>query len=85
MVVWDGAPGDGPGGTASTVERWSRLQMPLQIIDPLRVGEAAAKSRARRKKTPARAPGLRRGMGRRRVCLANHGDALRGRGRLSAA
>jgi class 3 adenylate cyclase len=25
MAVWDGKPGDGPGGTASVVDRWRRL------------------------------------------------------------
>ncbi len=30
MVVWDGAPGDGPGGTASTVERWSGFDCPCK-------------------------------------------------------
>jgi class 3 adenylate cyclase/tetratricopeptide (TPR) repeat protein len=33
MAVWDGRPGDGPGGTASTVERWRALGHQVEQID----------------------------------------------------
>jgi class 3 adenylate cyclase len=33
MAVWDGKPGDGPGGTASAVERWRKAGRRPQIID----------------------------------------------------
>jgi len=38
LVVWDGRPGDGPGGTASVVHRWRGLGMDVDQIDvsPLR-------------------------------------------------
>lgn len=33
MVVWDGLPGDGPDGTAGTIERWRSLGLETEIID----------------------------------------------------
>ncbi len=33
MVVWDGLPGDGPDGTAGTIDRWQRLGLQTEIID----------------------------------------------------
>lgn len=33
LVVWDGKPGDGGGGTASAVERWRALGLDVEIID----------------------------------------------------
>jgi class 3 adenylate cyclase/tetratricopeptide (TPR) repeat protein len=33
MAVWDGKPGDGPHGTASTVERWQSSGLPVEIIN----------------------------------------------------
>jgi class 3 adenylate cyclase len=33
MAVWDGKPGDGPGGTASVVERWKRLSYRVELIN----------------------------------------------------
>jgi class 3 adenylate cyclase/tetratricopeptide (TPR) repeat protein len=32
VVVWDGKPGDGPGGTASMVREWTRLGFPVEQI-----------------------------------------------------
>jgi class 3 adenylate cyclase len=34
LAVWDGRPGDGPGGTASVVQRWQAQGLDVQIIDP---------------------------------------------------
>jgi len=34
VAVWDGAPGDGPGGTASIVARWLDAGLPVQFIHP---------------------------------------------------
>jgi class 3 adenylate cyclase/tetratricopeptide (TPR) repeat protein len=34
VAVWDGAPGDGPGGTASIVARWLDAGPPVQFIHP---------------------------------------------------
>jgi len=33
LAVWDGKPGDGPGGTASSIERWRRADRRVEIID----------------------------------------------------
>ena len=33
LAVWDGNPGDGLGGTASSVERWRRLGYEVQVIE----------------------------------------------------
>ncbi len=34
VAVWDGRPGDGPGGTAATVRRWVARCAPFDVIDP---------------------------------------------------
>lgn len=33
IAVWDGKQGDGPGGTASVVERWRRLGYDIELIN----------------------------------------------------
>jgi class 3 adenylate cyclase/tetratricopeptide (TPR) repeat protein len=33
MAVWDGKPGDGPDGTAGTVERWKKLGLEVDVIN----------------------------------------------------
>jgi adenylate cyclase len=33
LVLWDGKPGDGRGGTASTVERWRAAGRDVEVID----------------------------------------------------
>ena len=33
IAVWDQMPGDGPGGTASAIERWRKLGLPIEMID----------------------------------------------------
>jgi len=33
MAVWDGKPGDGPEGTADTVERWRASGLEVEVID----------------------------------------------------
>ncbi|MEA3400526.1 MAG: TRAFs-binding domain-containing protein [Armatimonadota bacterium] len=33
MAVWDGRPGDGPGGTESIVRRWEELGHEVEVID----------------------------------------------------
>jgi class 3 adenylate cyclase len=33
MALWDGKPGDGPGGTAGTIERWRATGFNVEIID----------------------------------------------------
>jgi class 3 adenylate cyclase len=37
LAVWDGQPGDGPGGTASIVARWKAARVKFRRIDPARV------------------------------------------------
>jgi hypothetical protein len=34
LAVWDGRPGDGPGGTAATVRRWRARRLAFDVIDP---------------------------------------------------
>ncbi len=55
LAVWDGKSGDGPGGTAATVERWRKLDLSVEIIDlgeillaerPDLTGQAAASPKA---------------------------------------
>lgn len=33
FAVWDGEPGDGPGGTASSIAHWRKAQRTIEIID----------------------------------------------------
>jgi class 3 adenylate cyclase/tetratricopeptide (TPR) repeat protein len=33
LGIWDGKPGDGPGGTAGTIERWRAAGLDVEIID----------------------------------------------------
>jgi len=33
LAVWDGKPGEGPGGTAATVERWRNRGLHVEIIE----------------------------------------------------
>ncbi|MFM9962062.1 MAG: RyR domain-containing protein [Planctomycetaceae bacterium] len=33
LAVWDGQPGDGPGGTASVITRWHTLGLPVYQVD----------------------------------------------------
>jgi class 3 adenylate cyclase/tetratricopeptide (TPR) repeat protein len=33
LCVWDGKPGDGPGGTAGTIERWRSAGFAVEVID----------------------------------------------------
>ena len=44
MAVWDGEPGDGPGGTADIVQRWRDAGLAVNIIDsrdPIGAGSRA--------------------------------------------
>jgi class 3 adenylate cyclase len=45
MAVWDGAKGDGPGGTASVIERWRGLEYKVEIV-PLNVPPARRPAKA---------------------------------------
>jgi class 3 adenylate cyclase len=33
LAVWDGRPGDGPGGTAGTIERWRAAGLDVEVIE----------------------------------------------------
>ena len=37
LAVWDGRPGDGPGGTDSVVQRWRSLGIPVRQIDLIEI------------------------------------------------
>jgi class 3 adenylate cyclase/tetratricopeptide (TPR) repeat protein len=52
LAVWDGRPGDGPGGTADCVEEWRAQGMPVEVIAPARTSTAAANPK------PAQEPDL---------------------------
>jgi len=55
LAVWNGQPGDGPGGTASVVERWAEQQLPIDRIDP--IGRGKGRLTARRFRRKARRQG----------------------------
>ena len=70
MALWDGKPGDGPGGTAAAVERWRKGGRQPQIIDLTEIlererppvvvrppAEQALPAWARPAETPADEPG----------------------------
>ncbi len=40
MAVWDGRPGDGPGGTARSVERWLDQGYPVDLIDLMAIARS---------------------------------------------
>jgi len=37
LAVWDGMPGDGPGGTCDAVARWRQCGLEPAVIDPLEI------------------------------------------------
>jgi class 3 adenylate cyclase len=43
LAVWDGLHGDGRGGTASVVERWRNVGLPVEIIDVNQLRKEARK------------------------------------------
>jgi hypothetical protein len=52
LAIWDGLYGDGPGGTASAVERWRAIDLPVEIIDLVRLRkEAGTRFRAKDSQT----------------------------------
>ena len=67
MALWDGKPGDGPGGTASSVERWRKAGRRLELIDLAALLERKRSAIDVRGPTPAAggstAPALRRTTG----------------------
>lgn len=61
LIVWDGLPGDGPGGAASVVESWRASGCEPEIIDLSAMSPARAKPRAAIKSagsTESRRPGI---------------------------
>lgn len=55
VAVWDGLYGDGPGGTASAVERWRGIGLPVEFIDLVGLRkEAGREFRAEKAKTRGR-------------------------------
>jgi class 3 adenylate cyclase/tetratricopeptide (TPR) repeat protein len=63
LAVWDRGKGDGPGGTASAVNRWRKLKIPGEIIDlcklqsplPSQQKQNARPRASRQKSSPGRA------------------------------
>jgi class 3 adenylate cyclase len=60
MAVWDRAPGDGSGGTASVVEHWHKIRLPVEIIDIVSLREEPATRAKRTKKRTRSKPKPRR-------------------------
>lgn len=58
LVVWDGKPGDGNGGTASVVATCQRLGIPVQIINPSADGRHAARECSPQERAGAETTGL---------------------------
>ena len=55
VAMWDGLYGDGPGGTASAVERWRAIGLLVEIIDLVRLRkEAGTRFRAETAKARSR-------------------------------
>jgi len=42
LTVWDGKPGDGPGGTSSIVSRWEDIGIKPEIIDPIKLSQPSS-------------------------------------------
>jgi class 3 adenylate cyclase/tetratricopeptide (TPR) repeat protein len=40
LAVWDGQPGDGPGGTVSTIEHWQKTGHDVEVLDLARLRDA---------------------------------------------
>src|SRR5262249_16713331 len=60
LAVWDGGHGDGPGGTASVIERWRNTGLPVEIIDLAKLRSEFAKGSGAA--TPASSSSQRRPM-----------------------
>lgn len=63
LAIWDGAPGDGEGGTASAVERWHGHGLPVELIS---TGEGDTKT-GRTQRRPVEHP---------EICGLLFGDAV---------
>jgi class 3 adenylate cyclase len=63
LAVWDGRPGDGPGGTADCVAQWRRLGLKVEIVDLAAMLHRKGANTVRR---PARIAAQNRRAGRRR-------------------
>jgi class 3 adenylate cyclase len=57
IAVWDGKAGDGPGGTASVVERWQKLGYDIELINLEQIlREQLPELRSVREETPPAQP-----------------------------
>jgi class 3 adenylate cyclase/tetratricopeptide (TPR) repeat protein len=54
MAVWDGAPGDGPGGAADIVTHWQSSGHAVEIINPLDLMPAGMRPTASPRSRPTR-------------------------------
>lgn len=52
IAVWDGLAGDGPGGTAQSVEHWRRARRRVEVIDLAAMRVAAGQGEVRLKPDP---------------------------------
>ncbi len=68
MAVWDGLPGDGPGGTADFCNLWQSRGYGVQLIPPERLFESSYEVRVGdRVRAPQTAPGLSRSSFRQEI------------------
>jgi class 3 adenylate cyclase len=42
LALWDGLPGDGPGGTAASIEHWRRFGRRIEIVDLTTLSDVAS-------------------------------------------
>jgi hypothetical protein len=56
VAVWDGAPGDGPGGTAESIDYWRAANRDIEIIDLSAIAKASGHRAARPASAAAPSP-----------------------------
>lgn len=79
LALWNGAPGDGPGGTASVVRRWRGLEMQVDQIQLSGTSSPLPERLpiVRNPVLPAEInPGSRDGVGETRIMAMVFGDAV---------
>ncbi len=58
LAVWDGKPGDGPGGTADIVAGWQAKQFSVEIINPATLSPSGTQQFSERFSTSHRIPNV---------------------------
>lgn len=77
LCVWDGKPGDGPGGTASVVARWHDRKVPVYRVNLAHIPDESIKRLPIiRDDTPRHAPASESVAGDTRIMAMIFGDAV---------